>query len=101
MGDEGFPQPITGPPTALQKLHTWFAAHKFGRLLEFLFWAVPGAIVTLVAYESIQRGWMATPLALILGLIGVSLIGFGALPQHKPPAPPPPNPKSLRAKRGK
>lgn len=96
---EGIPEPYKGPPTKLMLLHAWFAQHKHGRLLEFLFWATPGILFILAAWAGYRYGWVSDPIALLTVVIGACFIGWAALPQRKPAAKPAPNPKSRRAQK--
>lgn len=96
---EGIPEPYRGPPTPLMRLHSWFAAHKYGRLLEFGFWATPGALLMLLAWAGTRWRFIAQPIALLFVVVGICFVAFGALPTKRPPAKPAPHPKSRRAQK--
>lgn len=98
MDDEfAFAEPLRATrPGPLQKAHAWASRGRFARVKEFLLFAVPGALLALLAFELNIHRWLNDPLALLLGFCGVLAIGFGLLPPIHRPAPKPVNPRSKR-----
>lgn len=94
-----FAEPLRpAPPGPLQKAHAWANRGRFARVKEVLLFGVPGALLTLAAFELNLHHWLNDPLALMLGFCGVLIIGFGLLPPIRRPAAEPVNPKSKRGK---
>jgi hypothetical protein len=67
-----------------------FHEHPHGRLHEFFFWAGLGLALGAVALVASLKGKLSDPLALMLGLIAVCLVGWSLLPRAKQRAAPPP-----------
>lgn len=86
-------------PGPLQKAHAWASRGRFARAKELLLFGVPGVLLVLAAFELNTYHWLNDPLALMLGLCGLLVAGFGFLPPIRRPGPEPVNPRSKRAKR--
>lgn len=87
------------PPGPLQRAHAWASRGRFARVKEFLLFGVPGALLAIAAFEMNLHHWLSDPLALMLGLCGLMIVGFGLLPPIRRPPSEPVNPKSKRGKR--
>lgn len=98
MEDEfAFAEPLRPiRPGRLQRAHAWASRGRFARAKEFLFFAVPGSLAVLSAFELNIHRWLSDPLALLLGLCGALAIGFGMLPPIQSPTPKLVNPRSKR-----
>lgn len=81
---------------AFARLLDHFHTHPSGRLHEFLFWAGLGALLLLGAWWGYRTDFLNAPIALILVVLGISLLLWSLLPQRKPKPKPAPNPRSKR-----
>lgn len=76
------------------KLNRHFHTHPQGRLHEILFWAVIGVVIGAFALVAWMRGWLSTPLALMLAVVALCFLSWAFLPQKK--VAPKPLPKGKR-----
>ena len=71
-------------PGPLERAYRRFSTGRFRRRRERLFFGVPGLPIVAGAFALNVRGWLNDPLALMLGLVGLCVFGFGLLPPHQP-----------------
>lgn len=71
------------------RMNRHFHEHPQGRLHEILFWAGLGLAMGLFALFAWKLRWVATPFALLIGLVALCLFLWAFLPQKKAAAPPP------------
>lgn len=95
--------PTRGPVPrrgAFTRLIDHFHTHPKGRLHEFLFWAGLGISLGAIAFLAWWTDNLSTPLALMAGVISLSLFLWAFLPQRKarPPPPLPPGKRGTIAK---
>lgn len=83
---------------AWTRLQDHFHTHPKGRLHEFFFWAGLGVAMGTFALFGWRADWLSTPIAMMLGVIALCLVGWAFLPQTPRPVAPPPS-RSLRTKR--
>lgn len=91
------------PPrkSAFARLQDVFHTHPRGRLYEIAFWGGLGVLFLVVAVVGYFQGWLFTPFAWIVGIIGACMVGFAVLPRHRSkrgPAPLPPGKRGQLAK---
>lgn len=72
--------------SAYGRLLDHFHTHPRGRLHEILFWAVCGLVLGALAYGGWRAGKVNDAIAWILVIVAACMIGFGLLPQRRPPA---------------
>lgn len=71
------------PKSAYSRLLDHFHTHPKGRLHEMLFWLSLGGAMSAFAIFGWLAGWISEPIAWLIGIVGVCLVGFGILPRHK------------------
>jgi len=91
----------TGRPVK-QRGNIYERAHKrvtqgdHPRLMEAVWFGVPGLVTIVLAVVLWRVEAVSTPIAFLIGIVGVVYAGFGLLPPVPEPASPPKNPKSRR-----
>lgn len=75
--------------SASTRLIRHFHEHPRGRLHEISFWIGIGGALGGLTYLGWRVGRINTPIALILAIVAVCIVGFAALPQRQARAPPP------------
>lgn len=84
---------MPGRESAYGRLVRHFHTHPQGRLHEILFWSGLALLTGALAFFGWKNDKVNDPIALILAVIALCFLGFGLLPQKRPPTPPPPKGK--------
>lgn len=75
--------------TAFGRLLDTFHSSPHGRVYEFLFWAGIGVALLAFAVTGWLVGWISTPIAWMMGIVGACFFGWAFLPRARQRAPPP------------